>query len=100
MRYQFGAFKEVLRSAVVDEADVKVMEKMMQMMQHMCEDHNFELQNFVGEDLDDDDDDDDEADIAAADKDDDGDDEIVGPDNLVQLICETLATALSTVEEA
>merc|ERR1719331_3347373 len=87
MRFQFHIFRQLVSKALDQEGDILVQKTLMEMMQHLCEDHHSGLQDFVGEDLDDEDDDD---------KDDE--DQIGGPDNLVQWICETLRVTLDTMD--
>merc|ERR1719387_3426037 len=91
MRFQFHIYKTLVSSARIKESEIDFLTKQMGVMQGLCENHNSALQDFVGEDVvkDDKDDKDEEEE----------EDQIGGPDNLVQWVCETLRVTLDDMEE-
>ena len=47
MRFQFHVFRQLVSKALDQEGDITVQKTLMEMMQHLCEDHHSGLQDFV-----------------------------------------------------
>merc|ERR1719421_850333 len=100
MRFQFHLYKTFVSASRISDDDIDFLRNQMGVMQGLCENHNSALQDFVGEDVVADDDDDAKLQqlLGGEDKDDDEEeDQIGGPDNLVQWVCETLRVTLHVV---
>jgi hypothetical protein len=103
MRFQFGEFMDRFERAVAQGVDFDSMDRMVRFVQLLCENHNEDMQTFVGDFIDDK-----EAEQlallqkgeAAAKEQQDDDDQMTGPPNLAEWLCSTLNLILRSMTQA